>query len=108
MGERLIPQVEEPPQELKEYDPEWARATSTGTLAASRPHMLANWFAPRVSQSTIAHFLQWGTVHSQDPRLFAQTLLDWMSELGWLAGASRQAVSTNEGGALLWMMNVPA
>ena len=38
MGERLIPQVEEPPQELKEYDPEWARATSTGTLAASSDH----------------------------------------------------------------------
>ena len=55
--------------------------------------MLANWFAPRVSRSTIAHFLQWGTVHSQDPLLFAQTLLDWTSELGWLAGAHGEQVS---------------
>ena len=38
VGERIIPQVEKPPQELKEYDPEWARATSTGTLAASSDH----------------------------------------------------------------------
>lgn len=28
----------EPPQNLKEYDPEWARAFATGTVAASCPH----------------------------------------------------------------------
>jgi pimeloyl-ACP methyl ester carboxylesterase len=34
----FIPQTDEPPQNLKEYDPEWARAFSTGTAAASCDH----------------------------------------------------------------------
>jgi pimeloyl-ACP methyl ester carboxylesterase len=32
MAPRLIPQTDEPPQNLKEYDPEWARAFCAGTL----------------------------------------------------------------------------
>jgi hypothetical protein len=38
MGDRIIPQTDKPPQELKEYDPEWGRATFTGTLGASCEH----------------------------------------------------------------------
>jgi pimeloyl-ACP methyl ester carboxylesterase len=38
MAGRLIPQTDEPPHNLKEYDPEWARATFTGTLTASCDH----------------------------------------------------------------------
>ncbi|GAA2212505.1 alpha/beta hydrolase [Nonomuraea monospora] len=34
----LIPDTDEPPQNLKEYDPEWARAFWTGTVAASCDH----------------------------------------------------------------------
>jgi pimeloyl-ACP methyl ester carboxylesterase len=34
MAERLIPQTDEPSPELKEYDPEWARVTCAGGLAA--------------------------------------------------------------------------
>jgi pimeloyl-ACP methyl ester carboxylesterase len=30
--------IDEPPQNLKEYDPEWARAFHTGTVAASCDH----------------------------------------------------------------------
>src|SRR5215468_9273160 len=33
-----IPVPEEPPQQLKEYDPEWGRAFWTGTVAAACPH----------------------------------------------------------------------
>src|SRR5262245_18186871 len=38
----------EPPQNLKEYDPEWARAFATGTVAASCSHeqMLASVKVP--------------------------------------------------------------
>ena len=32
------PQTDEPPQNLKEYDPEWARASFTGTQTASCDH----------------------------------------------------------------------
>jgi pimeloyl-ACP methyl ester carboxylesterase len=38
MAARLIPPNGEPPQNLKEYDPEWARASYTGTLTASCDH----------------------------------------------------------------------
>jgi pimeloyl-ACP methyl ester carboxylesterase len=38
MAGRLIPPTGEPPQNLKEYDPEWARASCAGTLAASCDH----------------------------------------------------------------------
>ena len=48
MASRLIPLTGEPPQHLKEYDPEWARATSNGSLAASCDHaqMLASVKVP--------------------------------------------------------------
>jgi pimeloyl-ACP methyl ester carboxylesterase len=36
--EMSIPQTDEPPQNLKEYDPEWARAFISGTAAASCDH----------------------------------------------------------------------
>jgi pimeloyl-ACP methyl ester carboxylesterase len=35
---RLIPLPPEPPQNMKEYDPEWARAFWEGTVAQSCPH----------------------------------------------------------------------
>jgi pimeloyl-ACP methyl ester carboxylesterase len=35
---RAMPLGDEPPQELKEYDPEWARAFWTGTVGASCDH----------------------------------------------------------------------
>ncbi|MCB0979647.1 MAG: alpha/beta hydrolase [Ilumatobacteraceae bacterium] len=35
---RMFPIPEEPPQNLKEYDPEWGRAFWTGTVAASCDH----------------------------------------------------------------------
>ena len=38
MRDRITPQVNEPTQELKEYDPEWGRAFFTGTVAASCDH----------------------------------------------------------------------
>jgi pimeloyl-ACP methyl ester carboxylesterase len=34
----MRPQADEPPQQLKEYDPEWARAFWTGTVGASCDH----------------------------------------------------------------------
>ncbi|TMR93948.1 alpha/beta fold hydrolase [Nonomuraea basaltis] len=51
----LIPDTDEPPQNLKEYDPEWARAFWTGTVAASCDHsrMLA---AVKVSVLFTHHF----------------------------------------------------
>jgi pimeloyl-ACP methyl ester carboxylesterase len=38
MRDRIIPQLNEPTQELKEYDPEWGRAFFAGTVAASCDH----------------------------------------------------------------------
>ncbi len=35
---RMIPFPPEPPQNMKEYDPEWGRAFWEGTVAASCPH----------------------------------------------------------------------
>jgi len=45
---RMLPSPEQPPQNLKEYDPEWARAFWEGTVAKSCPHerMLAQAKAP--------------------------------------------------------------
>ena len=119
MAGRLIPQTNQPPQNLKEYDPEWARACCAGTLATSCDHaqMLAAVKVPvlythhfrstdphsgaligaasarqaayacelirsagqRVdyrSFPTMGHYL-----HSQDPQLFVQTLVEWAPTL---------------------------
>ena len=119
MRERIIPQADEPPQELKEYDPEWGRAFVSGTVAASCDHsrMLAAVKVPvlythhfrstepelgaligaasdqqaayacklmrlagqRVdyrSFPTIGH-----RMHSLEPQLFVQTLIDWAATL---------------------------
>jgi pimeloyl-ACP methyl ester carboxylesterase len=45
---RMLPTPDEPPQRIKEYDPEWARAFSEGTVARSCPHerMLAQVKTP--------------------------------------------------------------
>ncbi len=45
-----VPSAEEPPQNLKEYDPEWGRAFWTGTVGASCDHerMLRSVKAPAV------------------------------------------------------------
>ena len=47
---RAIPIGDEPPQELREYDPEWGRAFSTGTVGASCDHerMLRSVKVPHV------------------------------------------------------------
>jgi pimeloyl-ACP methyl ester carboxylesterase len=47
---KFIPVPEEPPQNLKEYDPEWGRAFWTGTVAQSCDHerMLRNVKVPAV------------------------------------------------------------
>jgi pimeloyl-ACP methyl ester carboxylesterase len=109
----------EPPQNLKEYDPEWARAFWTGTVAASCDHgrMLASVKVPVLlthhfrlvdettgvlmgalsdlgaararaliaaagqkveyrSFPTMGH-----AMHSQDPKLFAATLVEWAAAL---------------------------
>jgi pimeloyl-ACP methyl ester carboxylesterase len=120
MRDRIIPQLNEPTQELKEYDPEWGRAFFTGTVAASCDHarMLA---AVRVSVLHTHHFraidpesgaligaasdqqaayacklmrsagqrvdyrslpAMGHRMHSLDPQLFAQTLVEWASTLG--------------------------
>src|SRR5262245_59906229 len=109
----------EPPQNLKEYDPEWARAFATGTVAASCSHerMLA---AVKVPVLLTHHFraldeatgcllgaladVQAGQVrarvgaagqridyrsfptmghsmHGQDPKLFRDTLVEWVAGL---------------------------
>jgi pimeloyl-ACP methyl ester carboxylesterase len=109
----------EPPQNLKEYDPEWSRAFATGTVAASCDHerMLA---AVRVPVLLTHHFravdastggvlgaladvqaarvrelveeagqkldyrsfpAMGHSMHGQDPKLFVETLLDWVAKL---------------------------
>lgn len=114
-----FPLGDEPPQNLKEYDPEWGRAFWTGTVAASCNHerllravkvpvLLTHHFrmvseetgalmgalsdlqANRVREllgeagveveyrsfETMGH-----SMHGQDPKLFADTLIDWASTL---------------------------
>jgi pimeloyl-ACP methyl ester carboxylesterase len=109
----------EPPQNLREYDPEWGRAFWTGTVAASCDHarMLSRVKVPvlmthhfrRVDdasgtlmgaisdlQAERARELVGATgqrfdyqsfptmghsMHGQDPRLFAQTLVEWAAKL---------------------------
>ena len=110
---------DEPPQNLKEYDPEWGRAFSTGTVAASSDHaqMLANVKVPVLithhswsvdskagtltgamsdlqvdsAQELIRgagqrvdylSFPEMGhPMHSIDPKLYAQTVTDWVAAL---------------------------
>jgi pimeloyl-ACP methyl ester carboxylesterase len=110
---------DEPPQNLKEYDPEWGRAFWTGTVGASCDHarMLSAVKVPvlfthhfrQVDEATgivrgaisdlqagrvralveaagqafdYRSFPQMGhAMHSQDPKLFADTLTDWASGL---------------------------
>ena len=109
----------EPPQNLREYDPEWGRAFWTGSVAASCDHermlraakvpvLLTHHFrrvddetgvlmgalsdvqATRVREllreagvpvdyrsfETMGH-----SMHGQDPQLFTDTLVDWVSSL---------------------------
>jgi len=109
---------DEPPQTLKEYDPEWGRAFWTGTVAAScdHEHMLRSVKVPVLLTHHFRHvddatgvlmgalsdlqaqrilqllreagvrvdyrsFEQMGhSMHGQDPQLFTETLLDWVSK----------------------------
>jgi pimeloyl-ACP methyl ester carboxylesterase len=110
----------EPPQNLKEYDPEWARAFVTGTVAASCSHermlsavkvpvLLTHHFraldpatggllgALADLQATHARELvaaagqridyksfptMGHSMHGQDPKLFTDTLVEWVASLG--------------------------
>jgi pimeloyl-ACP methyl ester carboxylesterase len=109
----------EPPQNLKEYDPEWGRAFWTGTVGAACPHdrMLSSVKVPvllthhfwTIDESTrslvgalsgeqenrarqlieaagqkfeVQSFPTMGhSMHGQDARLFATTLVEWASGL---------------------------
>jgi len=109
----------EPPQNLKEYDPEWGRAFATGTVAASCNHarMLASVKVPvllthhfrmideasggllgamsdlqasRVRELVTAagqrieykSFPQMGhSMHGQDPKLYRDSLFEWVDGL---------------------------
>jgi pimeloyl-ACP methyl ester carboxylesterase len=108
-----------PPQNLKEYDPEWARAFWTGTVAASCDHarMLASVKVPvllthhfrmideatgelmgalsdlqaarartlieTAGQKVVYRSLpsMGHAMHMQDPKLFAETLVQWAATL---------------------------
>lgn len=110
---------EEPPQNLKEYDPEWARAFATGSVAAGCDHarMLARVKTPvllthhfraidpatggligalsdvqagqvceriRAAGQAVDYrsFPEMGhSMHGQDPKLFTETLVDWVGGL---------------------------
>jgi pimeloyl-ACP methyl ester carboxylesterase len=109
----------EPPQNLKEYDPEWGRAFWTGSVGAGCDHarMLSRVKVPVLLTHHFRHVdessgfvmgalsdLQAGRVreliaacgravdyrsfpamghamHAQDPRLFTDTLVDWVDSL---------------------------
>ncbi|HVN87045.1 MAG TPA: alpha/beta hydrolase [Candidatus Binatia bacterium] len=115
---QTFPLPDEPPQNLKEYDPEWGRAFWTGAVAASCDHerllgsvkvpvLLTHHFrhiddtgclmgalsdlqAQRVRELLRAagvtvdyrSFEQMGhSMHGQDPQLFTETLVHWVSKL---------------------------
>jgi len=111
---------EEPPQNLKEYDPEWAHAFATGSVMAGCDHarMLASVKVPvllthhfhliepasgsligalsevqaarvceliRDAGQTVDYrtFPQMGhSMHGQDPKLYTETVVDWVAGLG--------------------------
>jgi len=116
---RMVPIAEEPPQHMKEYDPEWGKAFWTGTVAASCPHerMLQRVRVPvlmthhfRVvddvgnllgamtdqqvehacailrSNGAAVDYRSFPTcthsMHSDQPDLYVDTLLDWLGSLG--------------------------
>jgi len=116
---QMIPFEDEPPQMLKEYDPEWGRAFWTGTVAASCDHermlravkvpvLLTHHFrivdpagnllgamtdaqAARVRELLggagvrVAYrsFPEVGhSMHSEQPDLYVDTLLDWVDGIG--------------------------
>jgi pimeloyl-ACP methyl ester carboxylesterase len=120
LGALVVPNAgAAPPQNLKEYDPEWARAFWTGTVAASCDHarMLASVKVPvllthhfrRIDEATgelmgalsdlqaarartlieaagqkvvYRSFPSMGhAMHMQDPKLFAETLVQWAATL---------------------------
>jgi len=114
----LFSPSESPPQNLKEYDPEWGRAFWTGTVAASCDHermlravkvpvLLTHHFryvdeatgfligalsdlqarraVELLGEAGVAveyrSFEQMGhSMHGQDPRLFTETLVEWVSK----------------------------
>ena len=115
---QIIPFGDEPPQNLKEYDPEWGRAFWSGTVAASCDHermlrsvhvpvLLTHHFrvvdeasgtlmgamsdqqAGRVQELLSERvaveyrsFPEMGhAMHSQDPDLYVDTLLEWVATL---------------------------
>jgi hypothetical protein len=113
----LFRPADEPPQNLKEYDPEWGRAFWTGTIGAACDHermlgavnvpvlfthhfrlvdedtgflmgALSDLQAKRVLELLaeagvpVDHrsFAEMGhSMHGQDPRVFADTLIAWTS-----------------------------
>ncbi len=115
---QAFPSPDEPPQNLKEYDPEWGRAFWTGTVAASCDHerLLRSVKVPVLFTHHFRHldeatgflmgalsdlqaqrvlallaeaggsvdyrsFKQMGhSMHGQDPQLFTDTLVDWVSK----------------------------
>ncbi|MEN9645914.1 MAG: hypothetical protein RL238_2583 [Actinomycetota bacterium] len=115
----LFTPASEPPQNLKEYDPEWGRAFWTGTVAASCDHerMLRSVRTPvllthhfrkvddtngllvgALSDLHVARVLELlagagvdvdyrsfpnmgHSMHGQDPQLFTDALVDWVSRL---------------------------
>ena len=116
---QMITFEDQPPQHLKEYDPEWGRAFWTGTVAASCDHdrMLRSVKVPvllthhfRIVDDAgnllgamtdaqadgVRNLLAAGNVrvdyrsfpevghsmHSEQPDLFVDTLLDWVDGLG--------------------------
>ncbi|MET0903689.1 MAG: alpha/beta hydrolase [Acidimicrobiales bacterium] len=114
----LMTPPDEPPQVLKEYDPEWGRAFWTGTVAASCDHermlrsvqvpvLLTHHFRVVDEQGLLMGALSdiqaarvqallgeagvpvdyrsfdamGHSMHGQDPPLFTDTLVDWVTKL---------------------------
>src|SRR5262245_56377454 len=118
VGMQARPSPDKPPQNLREYDPEWGRAFCSGTVAAScdHEHMLRSVKVPVLLTHHFRHvdeaaglltgalselqaqralallgeagvpvdyrsFERTGhSIHGQDPQLFTETLVDWVSK----------------------------